>query len=172
MNSWGFRADEDYCTPGYFMRRIDLNLARGGNYLLNIGPDADGLLPEEPRRIVGRVGAWFNRVKQAFPPDAEAVALNDRKLLAVRSGDALYVHCPFELDATAVSLDPLTVTPRRVTLLNTGEPVAFDNEETVYRRGQGHFLRLRRIPEGEDCPVFEIRLQPPARRRQGGCREA
>jgi len=157
MNSWGFRADEDYYTPGYFMRRIDLNLARGGNYLLNIGPDADGQLPEEPRRIVGRVGAWFNRVKQAFPPDAEAVELNDRKLLAVKSGNFIYVHCPFDLESTALSLDPLTVIPTQVTLLNTGDAVTFDNEETVYRRGQGRFLRLRRIPEA-DCPVFEINL--------------
>jgi len=157
MNSWGFRADEDYYTPGYFLRRIDLNLACGGNYLLNIGPDADGLLPEKPRQIVRRVGEWFNRVKEAFPESFEPVELNDRKLLAAKNGNVLYVHCPFGLNETALSLEPLTAVPQQVTLLNTGEAVAFSNDEPTYRLGQGHFLRLREIPEVE-CPVFRINL--------------
>ncbi len=36
--SWGWREDEDYFTDAYLVRSIRSVLARGGNFLLNVGP--------------------------------------------------------------------------------------------------------------------------------------
>ncbi len=157
VNSWGYCREDDYFTPGYFMREIDWNLARGGNYLLNIGPDADGELPETPRRIISKVGQWFQSTKEAFPDRSEPVALQNKEILALKSGDSIFIHCPLGLDATTLTLDPLTLIPQRVTLLNTGENIPFSVEETAYRLKQGKFLRLREIPETA-CPVFRLDL--------------
>jgi alpha-L-fucosidase len=40
--SWGYRKDEDYYTDRHLMRSIDKYLARGANYLLNVGPTGEG----------------------------------------------------------------------------------------------------------------------------------
>ena len=61
FNSWGYRKDEDYYSVLYFLRAIDATLARGGNYLLNVGPMPDGSYPPETVRVVLETGKWLER---------------------------------------------------------------------------------------------------------------
>jgi alpha-L-fucosidase len=51
VQSWGYRKDEDYHTLGYLTRKIDTYLSAGGNFLLNVGPKADGTIPDIQKRI-------------------------------------------------------------------------------------------------------------------------
>ena len=46
IESWGYRRNEDYYTDAHLVRSIAVVLARGGNYLLNVGPRADGSIPD------------------------------------------------------------------------------------------------------------------------------
>ena len=46
MESWGYKKDEDYYTDLHLERSIDRYLSRDANYLLNVGPTAEGLIPE------------------------------------------------------------------------------------------------------------------------------
>ena len=50
MESWGFRIDENYFTPKYLMQSMGRVLCMDGNYLLNVGPKADGTIPQGGRR--------------------------------------------------------------------------------------------------------------------------
>jgi len=34
-------------------------VSKGGNYLLNVGPDATGVIPQESQDILRKVGAWL-----------------------------------------------------------------------------------------------------------------
>ena len=163
FNSWGYRKDEDYYSVLYFLRAIDATLARGGNYLLNVGPDADGVIPEPAQAILRGVGTWFKRVRESF---AEPVSqlLSDPALPATRRGNVLYVHCPQGLSGSALSLHPLKQAPRRVTLLNTGEAVEWTLEPLIYHRDCGAELRLRGLPADElagTVPVFKLEFDGP-----------
>lgn len=163
FNSWGFRRDEDYYSILYFLRAIDTNLARGGNYLLNVGPDADGVIPEPGRKILRGVGAWYKRVRESFAEPLPGLTA-DPALLATRRGNAIYLHCPRGLSGSALSLHPLKQPPTRVTLLNTGEPVAWTLEPLIYYRDRGTELRLRRIDAdalNNTVPVFKLEFDRP-----------
>ena len=62
--SWCYRENEDYYSDLHLMRSIDKTLAKGGNYLLNVGPKADGTLPDEAVAILNRVSRWYHAVKE------------------------------------------------------------------------------------------------------------
>ena len=59
-NSWGFKSyDEDWkSTPELLYYLIDI-ASKGGNYLLNIGPDGKGHVPEASARGLREVGKWL-----------------------------------------------------------------------------------------------------------------
>ncbi len=123
--SWGYYANEDYYTKRFLTSSIDKIFVKDGSYLLNVGPMADGRLPDEAVRLVRGVGDWYQRVREAF--DAEPCALLDNhSLLTTRRGDTLYVHIPDGLIHCGLSLKPLNVRPRSVTLLNDGRALSFE----------------------------------------------
>jgi len=124
--SWGFRRHEDYRTVGYLTRAVDGYLACGGNFLLNVGPRADGTIPEQARAALAGVGRWLAKVRPALR-DVETAkgTVADRECVVTRRGNRLFAHYPFGLSASGVDLGPIERTPTSVRLLNTGEPLPF-----------------------------------------------
>lgn len=60
-NSWGFKSyDTDWKDPAETLFWIVNIVSKGGNYLLNVGPRADGIVPEESAAILRRVGQWLS----------------------------------------------------------------------------------------------------------------
>ena len=121
--SWGYCADEDYFTNRYLTASIDKIRAMDGSYLLNVGPMPDGRIPERSAEIVRRVGKWYNSVKEAF--DAEPYLLENRALVCTKRGSTLYVHIPDGLNARGLTLKPIDVLPKSVTLLNDGRSLKY-----------------------------------------------
>ena len=146
--SWGYRLDEDYYTDAFLIRNLQKVLARGGNYLLNVGPKPDGTMPVESAAILRRIGLWFNAVKEALVNVEFAGQLTDNNgVLLTRRGETLYVHLITEPESTSVFLHPLTDLPRRATLLNTGEPVEFDVDDfpRLHNQNPERCLRVKHL---------------------------
>lgn len=120
--SWGYRSNEDYRTLGYLTRRMDMFLAAGGNFLLNVGPKADGTIPEESRKLMAGVGDWRKRVGDAFKnvEIAKDVLSPSSRMLATRRGNSLFIHFPDGMNSTGFYLHELETLPKRAILLNTG----------------------------------------------------
>ena len=58
--TWGYsKFDQQWKTPGEVIRRIVEIVSKGGNYLLNIGPMADGTIPEPSVATLHAVGHWM-----------------------------------------------------------------------------------------------------------------
>ena len=60
-DSWGF-TDQDggeYKSTRRLLEQLVACAARGGNYLLNVGPDADGLIPAPAVARLSEMGAWL-----------------------------------------------------------------------------------------------------------------
>src|SRR5581483_10488498 len=93
MESWGYRKDEDYYCLRYLTSSIAKYRARDANYLLNVGPDADGVMPAQPSELLRRLGAWYKPVRESFDNAAPVSALTaNRNVLLTRKGNSLYVH--------------------------------------------------------------------------------
>ncbi len=122
--SWGYRERENYFTDRYLMQRIDHYLARGANYLLNIGPHADGTIGDIERGMLERIGAWYRGTRESFVDVEFAVRLtSNQEVLLTRRGNVVYVHLDNDPISSGVKLPPIDVMPTRATLLNDGRPV-------------------------------------------------
>ena len=123
--SWGYCSDEDYYTTNFLTASIDKIRVMDGSYLLNVGPMPNGKLPERAVEIIKAVGSWYNRVKEGFEGDPNPDILDNKNLLAVKNGSTLYVHIPKGLNFCGLTLKPIDVLPKSVTLLNNGCPLEF-----------------------------------------------
>jgi alpha-L-fucosidase len=173
IESWGYRTNEDYYTDRHLIRSIDRYLSRDANYLLNIGPDPLGVIPERSRHILGNIGKWYHPVKESFVNVEPLNALTSNKnVMLTGRGTTLYVHLNSEPEGDVVKLRPFTFAPKSAVLLNTGRKVEFELEPAPqdFRSGMG-YLRLKNLPANELCnTVMVIKLEfdrPPAEYLQG-----
>ncbi len=61
-HSYGYnKYDNDWRSPTEVIRMLVDIASNGGNYLLNIGPKADGSVPAEAVRILQEVGKWMDK---------------------------------------------------------------------------------------------------------------
>tara|TARA_B110000046_G_C13025071_1_gene413455 strand:+ start:151 stop:1722 length:1572 start_codon:yes stop_codon:yes gene_type:complete len=59
-HSWGFKSyDTDWKSPKETLYWLMANVSKGGNFLLNVGPDANGVIPKESADILKEVGQWL-----------------------------------------------------------------------------------------------------------------
>jgi alpha-L-fucosidase len=65
--TWGYsKFDEEWKTPGVVIRRLVEIVGKGGNYLLNIGPMADGTVPQPSIATLNEVGRWMSRNSESI----------------------------------------------------------------------------------------------------------
>lgn len=146
--SWGYRINEDYYSHAYLTASIDQIMAMGGNYVLNVGPDASGKFPKPAVQTLEAVGDWYNRVKDAlfakpFMPDPAV----RREYFMTRDGNTLYLHFPKGLNATGFFLEDLIRLPENALVLNDGTQLRACMEimPTLCYGGTGHRM-----------PVFHV----------------
>jgi len=59
-DTWGYRVDDErWKTPEHVIRLMTEIVGKGGNLLLNIGPDGEGNIPAESQKILRTVGDWL-----------------------------------------------------------------------------------------------------------------
>jgi alpha-L-fucosidase len=58
--SWGYIKDDTFKSPEFVVHQLIDIVSKNGNLLLNIGPRADGTIPEEVQQVLLDVGAWLN----------------------------------------------------------------------------------------------------------------
>ncbi len=63
---WGYNAeDHNWKSPALVVRNIADIVSKGGNYLLNVGPTAEGEIPAESIHILTEVGKWTHANAEA-----------------------------------------------------------------------------------------------------------
>lgn len=59
-DTWGFRKDDtNWKSPGQILFKLVDIVSKGGNYLLNVGPMADGIIPQASQDVLRTVGRWL-----------------------------------------------------------------------------------------------------------------
>ena len=57
--SWGYIENDSFKSPTFIIHELADIVSKNGNLLLNIGPRADGTIPESVRNILLEVGSWL-----------------------------------------------------------------------------------------------------------------
>ena len=59
-HTWGYRKDDvDWKRPGEIVFKLVDIVSKGGNYLLNVGPMADGVIPQPSQDVLRAAGRWL-----------------------------------------------------------------------------------------------------------------
>ena len=127
--NWGYCAfDNHWADPTEVITRLSGIASKGGNLILNIGPDGDGVIPEESVKILDTVGEWLDKngesiygtsIMPTFPYDASWGNLTYNA-----EQKKLYVHVlHYPQHGTKVSCTGLKTRVKRGYVLSTGEPV-------------------------------------------------
>jgi alpha-L-fucosidase len=59
-DTWGFRTDDtNWKSPGQILFKLIDIVSKGGNYLLNVGPTSEGVIPPIPSANLRTVGRWL-----------------------------------------------------------------------------------------------------------------
>ncbi|HSH08779.1 MAG TPA: alpha-L-fucosidase [Oceanipulchritudo sp.] len=59
-NTWGYKKDDqDWKSAATLIHNLADIAAKGGNYLLNVGPTAEGLIPQPSVERLAEMGAWL-----------------------------------------------------------------------------------------------------------------
>lgn len=148
--SWGYRSNEDYYSHRFLISSIDRIMAMGGNYVLNIGPDADGQLPPEGLETLQAVGDWYRRVKPALYAEPASNLFPGSEFLVTKKENTLYFHFPKAPEASGLFFSSVKEAPNKAVILNDGTPlsVSFDQMPTLCSPPQhcGPVLHLNGIP--------------------------
>lgn len=164
VHSWGWHAN-DYAwkTAKEMIGYLVNNVSKGGNYLLNIGPKADGSIPPMAIRRLREMGGWMLANGEAIygaQPVSLKAAENIRLTQKNINGTTyLYASIIKPLDSKELEL-PLSL-DRVIScrMLDTGMPVTYKE----HNKNTTSFILPDRIASTEDgVQVLQIELKPTA----------
>jgi len=89
--------DKDYLSPEELIRMFIDIVSKNGNLLLNVGPKADGSIPELQKKAILGLGKWLDINDEAIYGTrpwkrAEGKTTGDIDLRFTQKNDALYIH--------------------------------------------------------------------------------
>ncbi|MCL2351759.1 MAG: alpha-L-fucosidase [Firmicutes bacterium] len=66
-NGWGFTLlDKNFKPAPMLIKKLVECVSKGGNLLLNVGPDAKGRIPEESLEILAEIGKWMRQNRKSI----------------------------------------------------------------------------------------------------------
>ena len=103
--SWGYDRDNlDYKSPDLLVRMLVDSVSKGGNLLLNVGPDGRGQIDPRARQTLGDIGDWMRLNSRSIygcgpsaftaPPDCRYTQRGDRLYLHVFAWPFRHLHLP------------------------------------------------------------------------------
>lgn len=77
-NTWGYKSyDNDWKSLNEMLFWIVEIASKGGNYLLNVGPDGNGVIPEASVKLLTEIGAWMKLNGEAIYGTARWTTLKE-----------------------------------------------------------------------------------------------
>lgn len=103
-DNWGYhRGDKRFKTPEEVIKMlIDVSVA-DGNLLLNVGPRADGSIPEECSNTIIKVGKWLEKNGEAIYGSDKAPFSWGNSLQVAKKGKQVYVFHYKDVDELCVA---------------------------------------------------------------------
>ncbi len=155
-DSWSYAwYDENWKTPKEIVYRLVSTVARGGTYMLNIGPRGDGSVPEPAQLALRKSGEWIQRYPfvvygTAASPWGRALPWGD---VTVKE-NKLFLSIFTLPEKRLLNLPGLKTKIKSISLISDGKklPLSYESEKNWTR------IELPREISEKLVPVIEIEL--------------
>lgn len=165
--SWGYaRWDDRWKSTKDLTRNLVSIAGRSGNYLLNVGPDAKGRIPQQSVDALRGMGSWLNQHRQGqavYGAQTPGVVAEPGWGAVSRQGDTLYASV-YDWPAAGQSLDLKALSPfevRSARVLGSGQRV------DATRDGGTVKLTPSGAPTNDIATVIAIGIAPPKAAPEG-----
>lgn len=170
-NGWGFVNNAHYLAAEDIVLRIAEVAAKGGNLLLNVGPDANGKIPPQSKAAFLKVGRWLERNGEAiYGTRAAGLPYTPKWGQVTRKENAVYLILTGQAEGKLV-LNGLESSVDACEVLGECRQLAFSQ---AGGRLEIEAAGLRSMSsegkEGEDeisIPVIKVSCQEKVRMREG-----
>ena len=157
--NWGYAAaDKDFKSPQQVVRALVECVSKNGNMLLNIGPDARGLIPAECVEILSEVGRWMSRNGPSIYTCGRSEFPKPEWGRYTQNGRSLYAHI-YERGIGPVNFRGLAGKIKKARLLSDGSETKLDRPWMTNEYTADAFIDFpsSRLPDELDS-VVELEL--------------
>jgi alpha-L-fucosidase len=176
-DSWGYIEHDTYKSPTFIIHLLADVVSKNGNLMLNVGPRADGTIPQGAQDTLRSIGRWLKANGEAIygskpwrtfgegPTEVAAGTFQDTKTKPYTAEDfrftthggklyAIELGWPGKAEATIHSITPEDKVTR-VESVADGRSLSFTQD------AGGLHLRLPSRPIGSDAYVYRISFSTP-----------
>ena len=142
-NNWAYHATDKRFKPAdMLIKKLVECVSKGGNLLLNVGPDAKGNIPEESLKILAEIGRWMRKNGESIYGCGIAEIPKPEYGRITQNGNKLYYHV-MESQVGAVPLtgvDPDKI--KRMWYVESGAEIKRSHAWFLYNHPDIMFVEL------------------------------
>ena len=170
-DSWGFRkGDHDYKSPMTLLRMFVDCISLGGNLLLDIGPRADGSIPDEEVALLKEFGRWTSKHAEAIYDTRAGIPAGHVSAYTSlnAAGDVLYLYLPYRPNES-VELKGLKSRVKKVRVVGDGRELDYNlyNDNTWSEVPGGYYINVPDDACDERITVLAVELEEPIKLYRG-----
>jgi alpha-L-fucosidase len=130
-DQWSYKPNDDYKSPRQLIHLLVDVVSKGGNLLLNVGPDADGRFPEPAVARLEAIGDWMDVCAEAIHGTRPIAPYKEGRVCLTRKKDGtVYALILAKEGETAPPASVTLSSPRpkegsTVRMLGAADPVAW-----------------------------------------------
>jgi alpha-L-fucosidase len=172
--TWGYsKYDQQWKTPGEVIHRMVEIVGKGGNYLLNVGPMADGTIPAASVATLRKVGEWMETNGESIYGTTASPLPEQPWGRTTVKGNLVYLHV-FSAQAAWRGIKETTnsadlAAPRESVVRESVESSPADERlrvsglENTVREAYRLAIPTQKLPVAKDNSNIVITLSGPAR---------
>ena len=158
-DQWSYKPDDQYKSTHHLIHLLVDVVAKGGNLLLNVGPDAQGQFPPTALQRLKEIGDWMQVNSDAIHGTRPIAPYKEGKVALTRKGDAVYaIYLADEgKDALPAQVQLTSIQPKpgsTVRLLGSQQPLHWRSEAGKLTIEVPE--SLQKTPPGDHAFTFKI----------------
>lgn len=162
-NSWGYQpGDKNYKDVRQIVRMLCECISKGGNLLISVGPDAEGVIPPETEEKMLELGAWTHKYAEAIYPTEKGLdpAYFSGGSTLSKDKKTLYLFS-YDKPNRFMMLNGIRNKEMKVTSLASGRELSYKiigGASWVNMPGQ-IWITVEEEDTDDVCSVFKVELQ-------------